>query len=68
MKKQTRAEEVTAMMRRKSGATVEQICAKTGMQPHSARAFISRLEAPIVKTKTDGKPTVYSIAADKAVA
>lgn len=66
MSKTTRKDEVLALMRRKTGVTVEQICAKTGMLPHSARAFISRLEAPIVKTKKDGKPTVYSIEQQEA--
>lgn len=60
-KKTTRKDEVIAMMKRKTGATVEQICAKTGMQPHSARAFISRMEATIKKEKTGDKPTVYRI-------
>lgn len=63
----TRTEEITRMMKRKTGATVEQICEKTGMQPHSARAFISRLEAKITKTKNGDKATVYSIV-DKAAA
>ena len=56
-KKTTRTDEIAAMMKRKTGATVDQICAKTGMQPHSARAFISRMEATIKKEKT----TVYRI-------
>lgn len=62
-KKTTRKDEVIALMKRKSGVTVEQICAKTGMQAHSARAFISRMpeELKIVKTKTGDKPTVYRI-------
>ena len=62
-KKTTRKDEVIAMMKRKSGATVEQICAKTGMQAHSARAFISRLDVEVTKTKNGDKPTVYSVAA-----
>lgn len=67
-KKLTRTEEVTAMMKRKTGATVEQICEKTGMLPHSARAFISRMDADITKTKSGGKPTVYSIVEKAAAA
>lgn len=62
-KKTNRTDEIAAMMRRKTGATVEQICAKTGMQAHSARAFISRMpeDLKIVKTKAGDKPTVYKI-------
>lgn len=55
--------EVAKLMKRKTGATIEQICEKTGMQAHSARAFVSRMpeELNIVKTKTGDKPTVYRI-------
>lgn len=57
----TRTEEIEKMMKRKTGATVAQICEKTGMLAHSARAFISRMDADITKTKNGGKPTVYTI-------
>lgn len=60
-KKLTRTQEVTAMMKRQSGATIEQICKKTGMLAHSARAFVSRMEAEIEKTKVGDKPMVYRI-------
>lgn len=70
MTKKTRTEEISAMMRRATGATVEQICAKTGMQAHSARAFISRMpeDLKIVKTKAGDKPTVYKIETPAAAA
>jgi len=62
-KKLTRTQEVTAMMKRKTGCTIEQICEKTGMLAHSARAFVSRLpeDLKIEKTKTGNKPMVYRI-------
>lgn len=61
----TRTEEVTKMMQRKSGATIEQICEKTGMQAHSARAFVSRMDVTINKSKVGDKPMVYRILDDK---
>lgn len=67
-KKKNRTEEISAMMQRKNGATIEQICEKTGMLPHSARAFVSRMEATIVKSKVDNKPTVYKIETPAAAA
>lgn len=59
-----RKTEVAAMLRRKNGATVEQICEKTGMLAHSARALISGIrKTETVTTSKDGsKPTVYKIA------
>ena len=53
--------EVAKLLKRKTGATVEQICEKTGMLAHSARAFLSRMPMEITKTKNGSKPTVYSI-------
>lgn len=61
MTKKTRKDEVIALMKRKSGVTVAQICDKTGMQAHSARALISRLDVNVKKTKNGDKPMVYSI-------
>ncbi len=65
-----RKTEVANMLRRKNGATVAQICEKTGMLPHSARALISGIRgSETVTTSKDGsKPTVYKIAGvdDKA--
>lgn len=62
-KKLTRTEEVTKMMQRKTGCTIEQICDKTGMLAHSARAFVSRMDVTIKKTKIGDKPMVYRILA-----
>lgn len=69
-KKINRRDEVIAMLKRKSGATVEQIVAKTGMLPHSARALISGIAKTetVNKSKNGSKPTVYSIATAEAKA
>lgn len=69
-KKTSRPDEVIAMLKRKSGATVEQIVAKTGMLPHSARALISGIakDETVNKSKNGSKPTVYSIATAEAKA
>lgn len=53
--------EVAKLLKRKTGATVEQICEKTGMLPHSARAFLSRMPMDLKKTKVGDKPMVYKI-------
>ena len=53
--------EVAKLLQRKTGATVEQICKKTKMQAHSARAFLSRMPMTIVKSKIGDKPMVYKI-------
>lgn len=41
--KQTRAEQLTTLLTRKTGASVAQIQNKFGWQPHTARAAISSL-------------------------
>lgn len=65
-----RKTEVANMLKRTNGATVAQICAKTGMLEHSARALISgiRKNETVTTSKDGSKPTVYKIAvvADKA--
>lgn len=66
-----RKTEVTNMLKRKSGATTAQICEKTGMLEHSARALISQIGKieTVTKSKTGDKPTVYRIeVAEKAKA
>ena len=71
-KKTDRKTEVANMLKRASGATVAQICAKTGMLEHSARALISGIRKSgenVTTSKVGDKPTVYKIAvvaADKA--
>lgn len=61
--KVTRKVEVAGMLRRAKGATVEQICEKTGMLPHSARALISQLGETVTTTKEGKNATVYFIKA-----
>jgi hypothetical protein len=64
-KKLTRKDEVAAMLKRAKGATVEQVCEKTSMLPHSARALISQIaKVETVSTSKEGKnATVYFIKA-----
>lgn len=66
MPKTDRKTEVIALMKRKTGVTVDQIVAKTGMLAHSARALISGIAKveTVVKTKNGAKPTVYLIEAE----
>jgi arginine repressor len=68
MAKITRNEEIISMMKRKSGATTAQISERTGMQEHSARALISRLEIQVTKTKNGKGVTVYSIPSESEAA
>lgn len=42
-KRQTKASKVEALLARKSGATLEQMCETTGWQAHTCRAFMSGL-------------------------
>jgi hypothetical protein len=63
--KVTRKDEVAAMLKRAKGATVEQVCEKTGMLAHSARALISQIaKIETVTTSKEGKnATMYFIKA-----
>ncbi len=58
---------VIAMLRRKGGATLDQICQATGWQRHTTRGFISVLGSKhglqIESTRRDDGARVYSIAA-----
>jgi len=61
--KQTRPEQLKAMLTRKAGASVTQIQKKFGWQPHTARAAISSLRKAvhvIERSDTDKGP-VYRI-------
>lgn len=42
-KRQTKASQVEAMLARKSGATLDQMCEATGWQSHTCRAFMTGL-------------------------
>lgn len=42
-KRQTKASKVEALLARKAGVTLDQICQATGWQAHTCRAFMSGL-------------------------
>ncbi len=70
-KRRTKATQVEAMLARKSGATLEQLCEATGWQSHTCRAFLSRLRKKgreVVRETSKGGKTVYRLAAPKAAA
>ena len=55
------------MLRRPNGATIEQMTAKTGWQPHSVRGAISgtlkkKLGLPVTSETVEGRGRVYRIA------
>ena len=58
---------LVGMLRRPHGATIEQMTAKTGWQPHSVRGAISgtlkkKLGLAVTSMKVDGRGRVYRIA------
>lgn len=60
----TKTERIIALLMRASGATTKDIIAETGWQPHSVRAFISRLSSGFefrVRSFTRGGERVYRI-------
>ncbi len=59
------------MLRRPNGATIEQMTAKTGWQPHSVRGAISgtlkkKLGLAVTSETVEGRGRVYRIAAPKS--
>ncbi len=61
------------MLRRPNGATIEQMTAKTGWQPHSVRGAISgnlkkKLGLPVTSEIVEGRGRVYRIAKDRKAA
>ena len=57
---------IEAMVRRDQGATLPQIVAATGWQPHSIRAYITatlgkKRGLPVQRTKAEGQDSVYRI-------
>jgi len=60
-RRQTKASKVEALLTRKSGVTLEQMCEATNWQAHSCRAFISGLRKKgldiVRKTGKAGKST-----------
>ena len=61
-RRQTKASKVERLLARKAGATVEQISAATGWQPHTCRAFMSGLRKKgweILRETGKGGMSVY---------
>ena len=60
-KRQTKASKVEALLARKSGVTLDQICEETGWQAHTCRAFMSGLRKKgqdiVRETGKEGKST-----------
>ena len=54
---------VIEMMRRKEGATIDELTAATGWQPHSARAILSglRKQGHVISRSKRGERTCYRI-------
>lgn len=60
----SKGEVVATLLSRPEGATVAQIVAETGWEPHTTRGYISRMKSSgqtIETTKTKGEPTVYRL-------
>ena len=62
----TKQEQLIAMLRRKEGATIAQIVAATGWQPHTVRgamagALKKKLGLEVASEKIDGRGRVYSL-------
>jgi hypothetical protein len=56
-KPESKTAKVIALLRRENGATLEELVALTGWQPHTARAALTSLKKkgyPIASEKTDG--------------
>jgi hypothetical protein len=63
----TKQAQLIAMLERPEGATIEQIVAATGWQPHTVRgafggALKKRLGLSVASEKVDGRGRVYRIA------
>ncbi len=68
---QSKQETVLKMLRRRSGATIDDIVAETGWQPHSVRGFFSglvkkKLNLPLVSDVGKGGVRRYRIALAKS--
>jgi len=67
----TKQEQLIAMLRRKEGATIAQIVAATGWQPHTVRgafagALKKKLGLTVTSEKAEGGERVYRVTADPA--
>ena len=61
----TKQAALLALLQRREGATIEQMCAKTGWQAHSVRAALTGLRkrgVSITRAKNDAGVTVYRVA------
>mgnify|MGYP001793087682 CR=1 FL=1 len=54
MPKSTKSQTVQRLMVRPNGVSLQSLCAKTGLQPHSVRAFASGLRKAGAVVKRDG--------------
>ena len=62
----TKQAQIISMLQRPDGATIAEMVAATGWQPHTARAAISgalkkKLALPITSLKVEGRGTVYRL-------
>ena len=55
MSKTTKSQTVQRLLARPNGATLESLCAKTGWQPHSVRAYVSGLRKAGAVVERDGR-------------
>ena len=61
----TRAAQLVAMLKRKQGATLEDIVTATAWKPHTARAALTGIRKrgfAITSDKAEGKSRIYRIA------
>ncbi len=59
---------LVGMLQRPNGATIEQMTAKTGWQPHSVRGFLAgtvkkKLGLPLISERSDDGPRRYRVEA-----
>lgn len=69
-KRLTKASKIKAVLGRKSGATLDQMCEATGWQAHTCRAFMSGLRKKghdIVRETGKAGTSIYRFAAPSAV-
>ena len=62
----TKAAQVLALLKRKNGATMQQIMAATEWQPHTVRGFLAgtlrkKLGLVVTSTKQEGASRVYTV-------
>lgn len=67
----SKQDQVLALLRRQDGASIAEMCAATGWQPHSARGFLSgalkkRLKIDVVSEKSEAGERRYFVAAIKS--